>query len=360
MPCFHPLPAWLGDVGESGKRRLVFKAGESAPGLSVLEQKCPCGQCIGCRLDYALDWAVRCQCEVQMHKQSCFVTLTYEVLPPDGSLQLVHWQNFMKRLRELYGPVRHFHAGEYGEVCEKCSLSEIYCRCGVFNSTVGRPHDHSLLFGLDFPDRKYLFTTKAGSKIYSSDVLTGLWKKATSGLGGFCSIGDANFKSAGYLARYLIGRPTLTRAVRDDNDSVIGRVWSDKALAKYGEKVDPLTGEVSLLRRPEYLTMSRRPGIGRTWFEKFGVPDVYPRDYVLVNNTMKMPPPRYFDTLYGDKNSVDMKRIKIDRISRCDKKEEVWNKCLEKLQWLDVSRDDRLKVMEEVKLAQVSFLKEAL
>ena len=46
---------------------------------------------------------------------------------------------------------------------------------------------------------------------------------------------------------------------------------------------------------PEYCTMSRKPGIGKTWFEKYQS-DVYPHDYCEINGK-KIPPPRYYDDL---------------------------------------------------------------
>ena len=60
-----------------------------------------------------------------------------------------------------------------------------------------------------------------------------------------------------------------------------------------------------------------------------------------------MPPPKYFDRLYELKNPLDMKRIKCNRMSRCTKKESVWNDTLQKMQYLDVARGERLAVMEE-------------
>lgn len=345
MPCYHPIPAWQGEILPSGKRGMVFKVGSSEPALSILEHKLPCGQCIGCRLDYALDWAVRCVHEMQMHESNCFVTCTYDKMPPDESLQLEHWQLFMKLIRNEFGPTRHFHAGEYG-------------------SENGRPHDHALLFGIDFADKKTFTKTQAGSWIYVSDKLSGLWKKASS-TGGYCSLGEVTFESAGYLARYLIGRPTLRRKVKDSygnyvvgSDGLFVREWTDEAIARYGERIDRKTGEIVLAKRPEYLTMSRNPGIGATWFEKYWS-DVYPHDYVRIRGDVKMPPPRTYDVWYEKKNPVDMRRIKMERLSRNQKLEEVWSDELQKIQLLDSHSPWRLKVMEEVKAAQVAFLKKS-
>lgn len=328
MPCFKPLTAWRGSVLESGKRSVVFKGGDSTPALSVFPQKLPCGQCFGCRLDYSYDWAVRCVCEAQMHRDNCLILLTYENLPKDGSLQLCDWQNFMKLLRKEVGPVRHFHAGEYGTIN-------------------GRPHDHALLFGYDFPDKKYFKMSNAGFPLYTSDKLSSIWKK------GHCSVGAMSFDSAGYLARYLMDKPTLTRSVKDEEGITVGRTFTDKAIAKYGEKVLP-SGEIVLCKRPEYLTMSRRPGIGESWLRKYWS-DVYPHDSMVFKGGRKMPPPRYFDNKVSEWNLVDMDQIKRYRISRCSKKEEVWSDFLHKMQVLAVDRDERLSVMEEVKKAQVAI-----
>lgn len=330
MPCFRPLTAWRGDVNvDTGKRSVVFKASQSPGGLFLLPHKLPCGSCYGCRLDYSYDWAVRCVCEAQMHEQNCLILLTYEKMPRDGSLLLRDWQNFMDRLRYRVGDVRYFHAGEYG-------------------TKNGRPHDHALLFGFDFLDKKYLKKSQAGFPLYRSELLESLWTK------GHATVGQMSFESAGYLARYLMDKPQLTEVVKDENGINVGRVYTQAAVEKYGEKVDEISGEVSLVKRPEYLTMSRRPGIGKLWFEKFWS-DVYPHDYMVLKSGRRMPPPRYFDNLYAEKNPLDMDRIKMLRSSRCEKREDVWNKYLEKWQVLDVNRDDRLAVMEVVKKAQVQL-----
>lgn len=328
MSCFTPLVAWRGERLESGKRSVVFKAGSAEPALSAFMQKLPCGQCFGCRLDYSYDWAVRCVCEAQMHKSNCLILLTYEKMPINGSLQLSDWQDFMKRLRYEVGPVRHFHAGEYGTLN-------------------GRPHDHALLFGYEFRDKKYLKMSVAGFKLYTSDYLNGIWKL------GHATIGEMSFESAGYLARYLMDKPTLTRQVKDENGVVIGRTYTDKAIEKYGELVDG-NGVVSLVKRPEYLTMSRGPGIGESWLRKFWR-DVYPHDWFMLKSGAKMPPPRYFDNKVEEWNVVDMSAIKLHRVSRCTSKEEVWSKFLTKWQLLDCNRDERLVVNEVVKRAKMSL-----
>lgn len=255
--------------------------------------------------------------------------MTYEKLPPDEGLQLSDWRSFVKRLSRKVGKFRYFHAGEYG-------------------SRNGRPHDHAILFGVSFNDRKFFKTSQAGFPLYKSSLLEETWGK------GFATVSEVSFEYAGYLARYLMEKPTLTKAVKDDDGITVGRTYTDQAIAKYGERVNQRTGEITLARRPEYLTMSRRPGIGESWLRKYWR-DVYPHDFFTSFDGRKSPPPRYFDNKVAEWNLVDMEKIKLHRIDRCQKTEEVWSDVLQKMQVLDVNRDDRLAVMEEVKRAQLGL-----
>ena len=43
--------------------------------------------------------------------------------------------------------------------------------------------------------------------------------------------------------------------------------------------------------------MSRRPGIGKGWFDKFHATDVAPHDHVVINGRAQRPP-RYYDCQY--------------------------------------------------------------
>lgn len=241
MPCYHPLTGYRSkDLNPSGKRSIVFNPGPSAS-FSGIPQKLPCGQCIGCRLERSRQWAIRCVHEAQLHEHNSFLTLTYsdEKLPPDGSLQVADFQKFMKRLRKHFTgkKVRYFHCGEYGE-------------------KYGRPHYHACLFGLDFDD-KSVWKEHNGQRYYVSKTLADLWPH------GHSTIGAVTFESAAYVARYITKKVTGDRA------------------EKFYEG-----------RKPEYVTMSRRPGIAATWFEKFKS-DVFPRDEVVVRGK-RMPPPRFY------------------------------------------------------------------
>lgn len=245
MPCYSPLTGYHGsEVTSSGKRNIVFDPGKARFGIPL---SIPCGRCIGCRLERSRQWAIRLVHEGSLHPEKCFLTLTYDDahLPADGSLDVSEFQRFFKRLRKRIAPtkVRFFHCGEYGE-------------------KLGRPHYHCILFGYEFPDRQ-LF--KRGSEpslnLYTSHVLSELWPL------GFSTIGSVTFESSAYVARY-----------------VVKKFMGPGAAEYYGG------------RRPEYTTMSRRPGIGSEWFRKFQS-DVFPADQVVIRGK-KMAPPKYYRQRY--------------------------------------------------------------
>jgi len=301
VPCFHPMKGYRARRAEpSGKRRIVFNKKD---GFEDLPVTVPCGQCAGCRLERSRQWAIRCMHEASLYDQNCFITLTYnnEHLPDDRSLNVRDFQLFMKRLRKKYGAdIRFFHCGEYG-------------------SKLGRPHYHACLFNFDFADKE-LFKLSNDVPLYRSNSLEQLWPF------GFSTIGDVTFESAAYVARY-----------------VMKKVNGDAAKDHY-QYVDPVSGEVHQLK-PEYITMSRRPGIGRDWIEKFR-DDVYPGDFVVVRGK-KCRPPRYYDREYEIMDPDGFKEIKRQRKSAS-------------AEHADNNTPARLKVREKVQLSKLRRLPRSL
>lgn len=296
MPCYFPIHAFKGKSEDKQKTLIVFNRPNSWKGERI---ELPCGQCIGCRLERARNWAVRCVHEAQMYENNCFVTLTYDnlYLPKDGSLCLRDFQLFMKRLRKKFGNgIRYFHCGEYGDENK-------------------RPHYHALLFNHDFEDKKY-FSQKNGFVTYTSDDLSSLWKK------GFTTVAGVSFESAGYVARYSLKKVT-----------------GEKAKEHYG------------ILAPEYATMSRRPGIGRSWFDKFSG-DVYPADRVVINGTHSTPP-RYYDDLLGKSDPSGLALIKIGREKNEKYVDDVW---MGREIKVSDGCDKRLIEKEKTKRAQIEVL----
>lgn len=301
MSCYFPLTAYK-DKSRDALTRIVFSRPKSWRGEAL---SLPCGQCIGCRLERSRQWAVRCMHESSLYADNSFLTLTYDDshLPPNNSLVLSDFQNFMKRLRKSIAPkrVRFYHCGEYGEETK-------------------RPHYHALLFGHDFADKKF-FSERSSNRIYTSDSLSRLWPQ------GFSVIGSVTFESAAYVARYILKKVT-----------------GDKAKGYYSGRL------------PEYTTMSRRPGIGSGWFNTYKT-DVYPADRIIVRGTQSRPP-RFYDALYGKQDPSGLALLKIQREkSAVNFVDDVYNGQV--IRESDSSMR-RLACKAEVKSAQISQLKRGL
>ena len=90
MPCYNPQKAYFkrNPNPETGKYSLTFHPKNSNKELAPVETHC--GRCIGCRLEYSRQWAVRCIHEAKMHKHNEFITLTYsEENIPNGQTLLI-------------------------------------------------------------------------------------------------------------------------------------------------------------------------------------------------------------------------------------------------------------------------------
>lgn len=259
MACYHPLAAWHAPDGYADRFGKVISF---RPYQGWEEILLPCGQCIGCRLEKSRQWALRCVHEASLHDDNCFITLTYDDvhLPPGGSLQLDDIQNFFKRFRDRIYPakLRFFQCGEYG-------------------TQLQRPHHHACIFGYDFPDKELFFRSSTGFNVWRSPLLEDLWQF------GFSSIGDLTFETAAYTARYIMKK-----------------INGDDAEEHYQG------------RKPEFITMSRRPGIAADWAKKY-FSDIYPKDFVTIKGGIKCRPAKFYDRLFDQFHHSEMKKIKSKR-----------------------------------------------
>lgn len=256
MPCTKPLKSWQ----HSETKKVFF----SMPHHSELHKfnflSLPCGQCIACRLNHSRQWAVRMVHENHMHDSSCFITLTYNNanLPPCGSLVKEHLTKFFKRYRKSLGSVkiRYFACGEYG-------------------SKLSRPHYHAVIFGHDFSDKRL---HQAGKfPLYTSEHLQSLWSY------GFSVVAAFSFESAAYVARYCVKK--VNGSLKDEH---------------YDGKV------------PEYSVMSRRPGLGTSFFYKY-YDDIVYQDRVVSRGGRQSMPPRYYDKLLS---GCDVELLEINKAKR--------------------------------------------
>ena len=120
------------------------------------------------------------------------------------------------------------------------------------------------------------------------------------------------------------------------------------------------------------LFRSLKPGIGHEWFRRF-TSDCFPLDRVIVDGQPR-PVPRYYDKLYTREHRVVAPQYCYpggQRVSTADVTGELFDLCPEMdnikydrieiaKQYLDDNTPDRLRVKEQVKLAQLSRLKRTL
>lgn len=291
MRCLAPLEGYRARArNESGKRSIVF---DKNLGYADRRVTVPCGRCFFCRLERSRQWAMRCMHEASLHEENCFLTLTYddEHLPLLGSLDRTAFPKFMKRLRKREDGkrIRYYQAGEYGPLR-------------------GRPHYHALLFGHDFSD-KVFYRVRKGHPCYTSEQLEKLWPF------GMSEISGVSFRSAAYVAKYV-----MKKRIGDVTDA-----QKDRYLAHENSTPD---GEAILEREVEQATMSRRPGIGREWYDKFR-DDTYPRDGVVMEGRL-LKPPHYYDNLY-ELEGYSLREIKARRKAHINEDEERGCRALDRL-----------------------------
>lgn len=211
---------------------------------------------------------MRCVHESKMHEQNSFLTLTFadEHLPKNCSLAKSDLQKFFRYLRkdqEL--KFSYFAAGEYGD-------------------ETNRAHYHALIFGHDWAD-KVLYEHRKDGDYYMSPSLNKWWGK------GNVMIGAVTFKSAAYVARY-----------------VLKKLHGDQ-LARY-QYLDAETGELITMQQPFGL-MSKAPAIGRRWLETY-YEDVYNKDGIVMNGQL-MKPPKYYDEWLKKRDPARLEKIKAKR-----------------------------------------------
>lgn len=354
MPCFRPISAYYPfKLDGDGKRRLEFGKSlyykalwssflikhydldipkkplaniENSPfeypvildselDFSGVEIKVPCGKCIGCRFDYSRMWATRSVHEAFMYdyyRDCAFVTLTFnnEMLQHrenPNSLNKTSFRCWVKRLRKA--------------ISEKYGKEIRIMACGEYGAKHKRPHYHMIIYGFNFPDKKVWKYNKIRGKdviYYRSDFLEDIWRPAySSDSYGFSVIGLVNFETSAYVARYV----------------------TKKLFGRVAEKVYKDI-------EPEFLTVSRNPGLGYNYLLKY-YKDMFNHNYVTLPNGFKAPIPRY----YANKlEEFDPELYSKWSIEKTDKMIE--NLFIENLD----STQERLTVLEKLKSMNLNIL----
>ena len=238
----------------------------------------PCGKCLECRIQYARAWADRCVLHAKQYKDNYFVTLTYddEHLPAKNSLCPEHMTNFIKRLRKRFpdNKISYLYAGEYGDVSK-------------------RPHYHILLFNCPLNDLTYVFQKMENGKLVNhlrpktksdlkfSRTIYDEWYEIVDGHKehlGMISVGAFNYDTASYVAQYV------TKKCNQDND-----IYKQLGIV------------------PEFIRMSRRPGIAANYFDEHD--NLHDIGHVIVPSDGEAhisAVPRYYDKLFIKKYGDDV------------------------------------------------------
>lgn len=358
MSCYHPLKGWKIGYHSSGKPEYKITGydvqalkkmenGSWTPVYELLKTDfsyplirdsidIPCGHCIGCYLTRSRQWADRCMLECSYHDFNSFVTLTIDdehlqtkkVIAHDDlvwnplenyicdtqsgqlldsplkTLRKSDLQKFLKRLRKKFPDVkiRFFGCGEYGTE----SL---------------RPHYHLILFGVDFHEDRVLYKKNfRGENLYNSPTLSALWPF------GYAVIADVTWNSCAYVSRYC--------------------------LKKRSNDLTDLYDSFDLA--PEFVNMSRKPGIARQYYEDHKI-DIYKNEEIFlsdVNGVKKIYPPKYFDKLYDVDYPSDFEDIRLHR----QEKQKISKQLI--LDKTDLDYLDYLKVCEYNKNRRTALLNE--
>jgi len=328
MACYYPMEAvkfYDGSVKVTGLLEDGTHSRRYLDDSNVKEfLQVPCGKCIGCRLEYSRQWAIRCMKELETTQgPSWFLTLTYDnehlprkVFEEDASgvrvamptLKPEDLQNFVKRLREKlrrrgHEDFRFFACGEYGDELK-------------------RPHYHMIAFNLPLDDLEF-YKSIRGHEYYNSKFLDDCWLNQ-----GFVVASDVNFECCAYVARYVMKKAKGPQGFSYASDNNIVE---------------------------EFTRMSRRPGIGRAYYE-LHKDEIYKKDNIgympTINGPILLKPAKYYDKLYDVE--YDIEAIREKRQAKSQKINFL------KMSQTSVSSTEYRGILERDKEMQTSLLKREL
>lgn len=313
MPCYHPLiraesPTQLEkNKSKAGyhKKFWVYNADnyemyETMKKMGNYMMMIPCDKCIGCKLDYSREWANRGYLESKLWTNNWFLTLTYdetnlyipdEIEDDDGFTYCredaeIDWKGCLvpKEAKKFMHDLRQHMERKYKNVGIR------FMECGEYGDKGERPHYHFILYNLDLPlEDLYNPVIKNNEVYYQSHTIDKLWKK------GIYNITEVSWNTIAYVARYI------TKKINGNQSS-----------GMYAEK-----GQIK-----EFFNVSRMPGIGQGYFEKYWK-DIYKNDEIIVKNrngVIKSKPPAYFDRLLEKKDPKLYKEIRWKRRIESHKK----------------------------------------
>lgn len=281
------------DSDVSNYKKTSFGAVQRAlKGGSAREVLLPCGQCIGCRLDYSREWADRCVLEAKLWPYNWWATLTYDdehlttdevidlktgEVAPAGILKPDDLTLFLKRLRRHW-EYAHGHQGIR------------YYGCGEYGSKFHRPHFHVCLFNLPMFDLKHWYS-RNGYATMTSEELSRIWGN------GIVTVNELSWENAAYTARYMLKKAKGQEAEK----------WKASGLQQ------------------EFIRSSRDPGIGYGYYA-LHKEEIYKTDGVLIKGSLHSPP-RYFDKLYQIENPEHWEEVQQRRLDKAERAYATWAGC---------------------------------
>ena len=155
--------------------------------------------------------------------------------------------------------------------------------CGEYGDTTHRPHYHIAIMGLPLdPYKLKKYKDTDAGRLWIWEQGEKIWGK------GFCVIGRLTWDSAAYVARYVLKKQKGPEA---------NNFYESKGII------------------PEFVNMSRRPGIGRDYYEKHK-DEIYEHDSLIIksgNKVIEAKPPKYYDSLYDVDNHEILEKLKNER-----------------------------------------------
>lgn len=299
MVCFHPIKAWKATKADLTiapnlyykNKKIKFTKDDTREEITI-----PCGHCLGCKLDKSSEWATRVYCESKLHKENCFITLTYNTpnLPINenglSTLKKKNITDFIKRLR-------------YYLYEQKIEIK--YFGCGEYGNTGGRPHAHIAILGWQPKDLEKYKPNKHGQMAFKSKFIQNLWGK------GFCVIEDLTYESACYIARYVQKKA----GVRASKTIYTGEIEEQERIDERNGKKFIYTinkrAKKKTLVEPEYLIMSQ--GIAKKYWEQ-NKEKIKRNNGILIklkDKTIIKPIPRYFKKIWEAENWEECYRHKL-------------------------------------------------
>nr|WAE43781.1 MAG: replication initiator protein [Microviridae sp.] len=141
-----------------------------------------CGACMACRISRVQQWTQRLEHENMLHKNSIFLTLSYDNT----------WKDELMNIEDLQTPMQFSLNHEdiklfFKKLRKKIKTKISYYCSGEYGEETFRPHYHLIIFGLSKKDKLLIHDT---------------WGK------GNIKIGDTNHTTIRYTCGYIIDKLT--------------------------------------------------------------------------------------------------------------------------------------------------------